>query len=85
MSIELIDFYADWCGPCQNMNPIIEELEKELKDKVKFTKVNIDENPDLAAQYNVMSIPNYIIKKDDKVVDQLVGVQSKETLANKLK
>lgn len=85
MSIELIDFYADWCGPCQNMNPIIDEIEEELKDKVKITKINIDEKPDLAAQYNVMSIPNYIIKKDDKVIDQLIGMQTKETLISKLK
>lgn len=82
-NMELIDFYADWCGPCQQMKPVIEELEKELKD-VKFTLVNVDENQEEAGKYNVMSIPTYIIKKDGKVVDQLVGAQSKETLLGKL-
>lgn len=83
-NMELIDFYADWCGPCQQMKPIIEELEKELKD-VKFTLINVDKNQEEAGKYNVMSIPTYIIKKDDKVVDQLVGAQSKENLLAKLR
>lgn len=82
--IELIDFYADWCGPCQAMNPIIEELEKELSS-VKFTKINVDENGEEAQKYSVMSIPTYIIKKDNKIVDQLSGIQSKESLIEKLK
>jgi len=82
--VELLDFYADWCGPCQQMKPVIEELEKELKD-VKFTMVNVDENQAEASKYNVMSIPTYIIKKGDKVVDQLVGAQAKETLLSKLR
>lgn len=81
--VELLDFYADWCGPCQQMNPIIEELEKELKD-VKFTKINVDENQAEAQKYNVMSIPTYIIKKDGQVVDQVTGAQPKELLKEKL-
>lgn len=82
--IELIDFYANWCGPCQAMNPIIDELEKELKD-VKFTKINVDENGEEAQKYGVMSIPTYIIKKNNEIVDQFSGAQSKETIIEKLK
>ncbi|KKP89186.1 MAG: Thioredoxin [Berkelbacteria bacterium GW2011_GWA2_35_9] len=82
--IELIDFYADWCGPCQSMKPIIENLEEELKD-VKFTKINVDEHQDEAQKYNVMSIPTFVIKKDSEVVDQLSGILTKETLIEKLK
>ena len=82
--VELLDFYADWCGPCQQMKPVIEELEKELKD-VKFTKINVDENQAEAQKYNVMSIPTFIIKKDGKVSDQLNGAQPKDILINKLK
>lgn len=84
-NIELIDFYADWCGPCHQMEPIIEEIQKELGDNVKITKINVDENQEEAGKYNVMSIPTYIIKKDGQVADQLIGAQSKETLLAKLK
>ena len=83
-NIELLDFYADWCGPCQQMKPIINELEKELDGKVKFITINIDEDQDTAQQYNVMSLPTFIIKKGGQVVDQLNGPQSKEVLTSKL-
>lgn len=83
--IELIDFYADWCGPCQQMKPILEEIEKEIGNGFKVTKINVDENQAEAQKYSVMSIPTFIIKKDGRVVDQLVGAQSKETLLSKLK
>ncbi|PIS06703.1 thioredoxin [Candidatus Berkelbacteria bacterium CG10_big_fil_rev_8_21_14_0_10_43_14] len=84
-AIELLDFYAEWCGPCHHMEPIIQEIEKELGDSVKINKINVDTDQDTAGEYNVMSMPTYIIKKDGKVVDQLVGVQSKDTLLAKLK
>mgnify|MGYP001569343973 CR=1 FL=1 len=83
-NIELIDFYAEWCGPCQAMNPIIDELEKELKD-VKFTKINVDENGEEAQKYNVMSIPTYIVKKNNEIVDQFSGIQTKDEMMEKLK
>jgi len=67
------------------MEPIIQEIEKELGDSVKINKINVDTDQDTAGEYNVMSMPTYIIKKDGKVVDQLVGVQSKDTLLAKLK
>ena len=84
-TIELLDFYADWCGPCHHMEPIIDEIEKELGDSVKITKINVDTDQDKAGAYNVMSMPTYIIIKDGHVVDQLVGAQSKDTLLAKFK
>ena len=72
-----VDFYADWCGPCKMTSPIIEELANEIKE-VKFVKVNVDENPDLASQYNIFSIPTFLIFKDGKVAHQFVGARGKE-------
>lgn len=77
----LVDFWAVWCGPCQMQEPIIEELAAGLKDKVKIAKLNVDENPKTASQYNVMSIPTLKIFKSGKEIETLVGVQTKETLA----
>lgn len=76
----LIDFYADWCGPCKMMAPIIEEVAKELDGKVKVGKINIDENQDLAIQFNVMSIPTIISFKNGKPDKRFVGVRDKEEL-----
>lgn len=75
--IVIVDFYADWCGPCRMMAPIIEELSKEKKE-VKFVKINVDENPELASQYQVFSIPTFVVFKNGQVVHQFVGVKSKE-------
>lgn len=80
----LVDFWAAWCGPCQMMGPIVEELAEELKDKYKIGKLNVDENRGTAAKYNVMSIPTLIIFKGGEVVKQLVGVQAKENLKEEL-
>ena len=76
----LVDFYADWCGPCQMMGPVIEEIAEELKEKAKVGKINVDENPDIALEYNVMSIPTLIIFKDGKEIKRFVGVTDKEEL-----
>jgi len=73
----LVDFYADWCGPCKMTGPIIEELANEVKE-VKFIKINVDENPELASQYNVFSIPTFLIFKEGKVCHQFVGARGKE-------
>lgn len=81
---ELIQFYAQWCGPCQAMKPIVAEIEKELGDKIKITRVNVDENPETAQKYNVMSIPTFLIKKNGEVKEQLSGVQTKNDLMKKL-
>jgi thioredoxin 1 len=80
----LVDFWAAWCGPCQMMGPIIEELAEEVKDKYKVGKMNVDENRETAAKYGIMSIPTLIIFKDGKAVKQLVGVQAKENLKEEL-
>lgn len=81
----LVDFYADWCGPCQMIAPILEEIAQEFKEKLKIGKINIDENEELASQFNVMSIPNLIFFKDGKQIDQVIGAVSKEKLIEKIK
>lgn len=76
----LVDFYADWCGPCNAMLPVIEELAKELEGKAKVGKINVDENSDIAVEYNVMSIPTLIVFKNGKEEKKLVGLRDKEEL-----
>lgn len=78
MAITLIDFWAPWCPPCKIMNPIIEELEEELKGKVEFVKRNVDEEPAEAQKYSVMSIPTYVIEKGGEEVSRTTGARSKE-------
>lgn len=78
----LVDFFADWCGPCQMMAPIVEEMINEYKgQKVKVGKLNIDENQEVASKYNIMSIPTFLIFKDGKVADRKTGYCAKEELA----
>lgn len=81
----LVDFWAVWCGPCQMVAPTIEELAKEYEGKVKVGKVNVDEQPELAQKYGIMSIPTMIYFKDGQVAEQTVGVQSKESIEAMLK
>lgn len=81
----LVDFWAEWCGPCKMIGPIIDELAVELKDKLKVAKVNVDEAQELAAKFNVMSIPTLLVFKNGEVVDQMVGAMSKDALLGKLK
>lgn len=81
----LVDFYANWCGPCKMMGPVIEELSKEYEGKAKVCKVNVDENGALAQQYSVMSIPALLIFKGGEIVDTVVGAVPKPTLEAKLK
>ena len=69
----LLDFYADWCGPCQMMMPVVEKLAEKYDGRVKVGKVNSDEQQELASAFNVMSIPSFFFIKDGKVVDQAVG------------
>ena len=80
----LVDFWADWCGPCKMVAPIIEEIAKELKD-AKVGKVNVDEQSELAAEYRIMSIPTLIVFKDGAVVKKAVGAVSKAEILNLLK
>ena len=81
----LVDFWAEWCGPCRMLLPVIEGLAVELQGKVHICKVNVDESPDLAGQYDVMSIPTLIIFKGGQAVDTVIGAVAKETILAKLK
>lgn len=78
--VKLIDFWASWCGPCQMMAPVIEEIEKELTGKVEVEKVDVDANQEKASKYGVMSIPTYVIEKDGVEVGRKIGVSSKQDL-----
>lgn len=82
--VALIDFYADWCGPCQALKPVMEKLSEELKGKVAFGKVNIDQNRVNAGKYGIMSIPTLVIFKNGKLVDRLVGAMPAETIKQRL-
>jgi thioredoxin 1 len=80
----LVDFWAEWCGPCKMIAPIIDQLSVELNGKMKIAKVNVDDSPLLAGKYNVMSIPTMLIFKGGKPVDQIVGAMPKDKLLAKL-
>ncbi|HPY74866.1 MAG TPA: thioredoxin [Planctomycetota bacterium] len=76
----LVDFYANWCGPCRNIAPIVKEVSQELQDKIDTYKVDIDQAGDLAADYMVQSIPTFIIFKNGQAVDKKIGSMSKSDL-----
>ena len=80
----LVDFWAAWCGPCRMLSPVVDEVAAELSG-VKVGKVNIDEQPDLAAQFDIMSIPTLVVFKDGKAVNQSVGVIPKEAILKMVK
>ncbi|TMW71645.1 thioredoxin [Alteribacter natronophilus] len=80
----LADFWAPWCGPCKMIAPVLEELDAEMGDKAKIVKIDVDENQETASQYGVMSIPTLLVFKNGEKVDQVVGFQPKEALAELL-
>lgn len=81
----LIEFWAAWCGPCQIVAPVVEEIAKEYEGKIKVGKVNVDEQQELAAKYSVMSIPTFMIFKDSRVTAQFTGAHGKERFAEEIK
>ncbi len=80
----LVDFYADWCGPCKMMSPALDKISEEYAGKAKVVKINVDENPEVAQQYGVMSIPNFKFFKGGQVVDEALGAMPATALTNKL-
>ena len=80
----LVDFWAEWCGPCRMLGPILDDLAKEQEGKVKVGKVNVDVSQELAKQFSVKSIPMLLFFKDGKVADTVIGVQSKDALTKRL-
>lgn len=80
----VVDFWAPWCGPCRMVSPIIDELAKDLAGKVGFGKLNVDENQQTAAKYQVMSIPTLLVFKDGELADQIVGALPRPMLEEKI-
>lgn len=76
----ILDFYADWCGPCKMMSPVIDEISEELGDKVKVGKINTDENSELAQNYQIMSIPTIMVIKNGEIVHRFIGVTDKNKI-----
>ncbi|MGO9585067.1 MAG: thioredoxin [Limisphaerales bacterium] len=80
----LVDFWADWCGPCKMLAPVLEEIATERAGRVKVAKVNVDANPDLAAQYQIQSIPTLLYFASGELRDKSVGVQGRKAISSKL-
>ena len=80
----LVDFFAEWCGPCKMMGPVVETIGAELEGKIKVGKLDVDESRKTAMKYNIMSVPTFLVVKDGVVVDTIVGAVSKERLLDKL-
>jgi len=78
----IVDFWAPWCGPCQMLTPVMEEISTEMSEKVKVAKVNVDENPELSVQYNVSSIPLVILFNKGQIVDTFIGFKQKQDYIN---
>jgi len=80
----LVDFWAEWCGPCRMMNPVVTELAKEYAGRVKVGKVNVDENPELAVKYGIQGVPSFLVFSKGDLVKQMVGAQPGEKLHSEI-
>jgi len=84
MSVTLMDFYADWCGPCKTQDPILEDVTEDWGDRIDFEKINVDEQQDVANEYQVRSLPTLIIENDEGVLERFVGVTQREDIEDAL-
>ena len=84
MTVTLKDFYADWCGPCKTQDPILEELEDDWEGRFEVEKINVDEEQDVANEYQVRSLPTLVIENDDGIVERFVGVTQREDIEDAL-
>ena len=82
--LSVVDFWAEWCGPCRAIGPVIEELAKEYEGKLKIGKVNVDHNPQISTNYGITSIPAILFIKNGEIVDKLVGAQPKSNFVKKI-
>lgn len=80
----LVDFFAEWCGPCKMLSPILDTIAEEMGDKIKIGKLDVDDNPETAGKYGITSIPTLLVIKDGQVVEKIMGFQSQEALEEKL-
>jgi len=80
----LLDFWAEWCGPCKMMAPVVNELAEEMKEKIHFSKLEMDKNPDSAQKYGITTVPTFIILHNGEIVDKITGTQSKESLKKRI-
>ena len=78
--VTVVDFFANWCGPCRKLSPILEDVERELENRVKFTKIDTDENIETAKKYQVSGLPTLLVFKNGKVVERMVGLMPKSTI-----
>lgn len=82
--VSLVDFWAPWCGPCKILGPVVEEVAKDIGEKAFVGKLNVDDNPVVASRYKIMSIPTLLIFKGGEIVDQFIGVQTKDLIIKRI-